>query len=284
MILDTTNKRLDSLSSGVGRITHSLEFSQAELEDLKIGYQTSLDCHKTVSKDLDSIQSSLDILSSTSDYLENQTRRNNLLFDGIPDSTTEEATKILQQFPRFHDVADMSTPVVLLTAFTGTAAYNISGKTLHSILKLPKSLKLLCKGLGNKLEELRATLASVEILIICKISMVSKDLFSYMHWRFQQIKGNKKPFGGVSVLAVGDFYQLPPLGRAKPLCVYEEGVLDMWKENFQVVNLTQIMCQKDDLVFAKLLKRIGVKPKNDVLSNEDKALLGQAVKDAKLSA
>lgn len=58
MILDSTNKQLDSLSNDVSRITQSLEFSQAELEDLKIGYQTSLDCRKTVSKDLDSIQSS----------------------------------------------------------------------------------------------------------------------------------------------------------------------------------------------------------------------------------
>ena len=85
---------------------------------------------------------------------------------------------------------------------------------------------------------MRAILSNAEILIIDEISMVSKELFAYVHWRFQQIKGNKKPFGGMSVLAVGDFYQLPPLGKAKPLCVYEEGGLDVWKDNFQMVNLT----------------------------------------------
>lgn len=89
MIMDSTNKRLDSLSSDVGRLTQSVEFSQAELEDLKIGYKTSLDCHKTVSKDLDNMQSSFSDLSVKCDYLENQTRRNNLIFDGIPDSKTE---------------------------------------------------------------------------------------------------------------------------------------------------------------------------------------------------
>lgn len=51
----------------------------------------------------------------------------------------EEATKIQRQLPRFRDQGDMSQPAVLLTAFTGTAAFNISGKTLHSLLKLPKS-------------------------------------------------------------------------------------------------------------------------------------------------
>ncbi|KAK9517538.1 hypothetical protein VZT92_022901 [Zoarces viviparus] len=111
--------------------------------------------------------------------------------------------------------------------------------------------------------------------------MVSIQLFSYVHWRFQQIKGNKKPFGGMSVLAVGDFYQLPPLGKAKPLCVYEEDVLDFWKDNFQIVNLTQIMRQKDDLAFAELLNRMRVKQKTDTLSDNDRALLTQAVIDIK---
>lgn len=89
MILDATNKRMDSFSSDLGRVTQSLEYSQAELEDLKIGYQTSLDCHKSASSDLVNIQSSLNNLSSKMDYLENQTRRNNLLIDGIPDAKTE---------------------------------------------------------------------------------------------------------------------------------------------------------------------------------------------------
>ncbi|XP_047237060.1 uncharacterized protein LOC124877691 [Girardinichthys multiradiatus] len=77
----------------------------------------------------------------------------------------QEATKLLHQLPRFRDIGDMSQPTVLLTAFTGTAAYNISGKTLHSVLKLPKSLKPPYKGLGNTLDEVRAVLSNVEILI-----------------------------------------------------------------------------------------------------------------------
>uniref|UniRef100_A0A096LZ07 ATP-dependent DNA helicase n=1 Tax=Poecilia formosa TaxID=48698 RepID=A0A096LZ07_POEFO len=179
----------------------------------------------------------------------------------------QEATKLLRQLPRL--------------PFTGTAAYNISGKTLHSILKLPKSLKPPYKGLGNSLDEVRAVLSNVEILIIDEISMVSKDLLAYVHWRFQQIKGNNRFMGGVSVLAVGDFFQLPPLGRAKPLCVAEDGMLDFWNENFQMISLTEIMRQKDDRAFAELLNRIRVKGKADLLSEDDRSLLIQAVTDPK---
>ncbi len=144
-------------------------------------------------------------------------------------------------------------PTVLLSAFTGTAAFNISGKMLHSLLKLPRSLKPPYQGLGNAIDEVRARLRDVEILIIDEVSMISKDLFTYVNWRFQQIKGSKKPFGGVSCLVVGDYYQLPPLGKAKPLCVYEEDVLDFCKDNFQIITLTEIMRQKEDLAFAELL-------------------------------
>ncbi|KAK0133509.1 ATP-dependent DNA helicase PIF7 [Merluccius polli] len=170
--------------------------------------------------------------------------------------------------------SDMSQPAVLLTAFTGTAAYNISGKTLHSILKLPRSLKPPYQGLGNALDKVRAALSNAEIFIIDEISMVFKELFAYVHWRFQQIKGNRKPFGGMSVLAVGDFYQLPPLGRAKPLCVYEENEFDLWKDYFTMVNLTEIMRQKDDRAFAELLNRLRVKLKGDRLSDEDNHNVG----------
>ena len=193
----------------------------------------------------------------------------------------QEATRILRELPRFRDQADMSQPAVLLTAFTGTAAFNISGKTLHSILKLPRSLKPPYRGLGNALDEVRATLSNAEILIIDEISMVSKELFAYVHWRLQQIKGNKKPFGGMSVLAVGDFYQLPPIGKAKPLCVYEETEFDLWKDEFTMVNLTEIMRQKDDRAFAELLNRLRVKRREDPLSDEDRELLTQAVVDIK---
>uniref|UniRef100_A0A0F8ANU7 ATP-dependent DNA helicase PIF1 n=1 Tax=Larimichthys crocea TaxID=215358 RepID=A0A0F8ANU7_LARCR len=65
----------------------------------------------------------------------------------------QEATRILRELPRFRDQADMSQPAVLLNAFTSTAAFNISGKTLHSMLKLPRSLKPPYQGLGNALDE-----------------------------------------------------------------------------------------------------------------------------------
>ena len=58
-------------------------------------------------------------------------------------------------------------------------------------------------------------------------------------------------------------------------------MLDLWRDQFQMVNLTQIMRQKDDLVFAELLNRIRVRQKTEELCDSDKALLNQAVTDIK---
>ncbi|XP_049586415.1 uncharacterized protein [Syngnathus scovelli] len=184
-----------------------------------------------------------------------------------------EATKILQRLPRLAEEADISKQTVVLAAFTGTAAFNISGTTLHCLLKLPRSLKPPYHGLGNKLDEVRAELSIAEILIIDEISMVSKDLFAYVNARLKQIKGINLPFGGMSVLAVGDFFQLPPVRQSKPLCVYDPTRLDHWRDNFKKITLTTIMRQKDDVAFAELLNRLRVKEKSDELSELDRALL-----------
>ncbi|XP_076738999.1 uncharacterized protein LOC112432426 isoform X3 [Maylandia zebra] len=188
-----------------------------------------------------------------------------------------EASKILSRLPANAEEADISNPTVLLTSFTGTAAFSISGSTLHSLLKLPRSLKPPIQGLGNQLDEVRSELMNAEIIVIDEISMVSKPLFAYVDARLKQIKGTQRPFGGMSVLAVGDFYQLPPVRQSKPLCVYDPEQIDLWQEHFQMITLTEIMRQKDDVAFAEMLNRIRVKEKTDELSQCDRDLLSQAV-------
>uniref|UniRef100_A0AAZ1XFB3 ATP-dependent DNA helicase n=1 Tax=Oreochromis aureus TaxID=47969 RepID=A0AAZ1XFB3_OREAU len=118
---------------------------------------------------------------------------------------------------------------------------------------------------------------NAEIIVVDEISMVSKPLFAYVDARLKQIKGTQRPFGGMSVLAVGDFYQLPPVRQSKPLCVYDPEQIDLWQEHFQMITLTEIMRQKDDVAFAEMLNRIRVKEKTDELSQCDRDLLSQAV-------
>ncbi|CAG2194870.1 unnamed protein product [Mytilus edulis] len=165
--------------------------------------------------------------------------------------------------------------VVLLTAPTATAAFNIGGTTLHQAFSLPPSLPLPYIYLrDDTINKLRSKLQNLSILIIDEISMVGQRSLLYVSERLRQIKqsGNAL-FGNICVIAVGDFYQLPPV---KQKCLYDlrpENSFPLWSSNFSLVELKQIMRQKDDSVFAHLLNRLRVKRKDQHISLRDEALL-----------
>ncbi|KAI8500581.1 hypothetical protein Bbelb_213990 [Branchiostoma belcheri] len=72
-------------------------------------------------------------------------------------------------------------------------------------------------------------------------------------------------------------YQVPPV---KGISLYKErdrDIFDLWNPNFEVVELEEIMRQKDDAAFAKLLNRMRVKRKKDKLSDEDDEVLSSRV-------
>ncbi|KAI3352696.1 hypothetical protein L3Q82_020185 [Scortum barcoo] len=48
----------------------------------------------------------------------------------------------------------------------------------------------------------------------------------------------------------------------RPSVVYDPCEIDLWQEHFQIITLTEIMRQKDDVAFAKMLNRIRMKEKS----------------------
>lgn len=156
--------------------------------------------------------------------------------------------------------AEPDKPKIILTAPTGTAAFNINGCTIHSALQLPTKMNDTYQKLTDSTcNRLRVQLAYLKILIIDEISMVSSGTFNYIDKRLQQIKDSTQPFGGITVVAVGDLYQLRPVGQY----VFElsSNVMariagSVWQSNFHLVELFQIMRQKDDSNFAALLNRV----------------------------
>lgn len=175
---------------------------------------------------------------------------------------------------------------VLLTAPTGTAAFNINGMTIHSALGIFKSLSVDHATLSeDKINNMRSKLENLQILIIDEISMVNKRLLFFVHERLRQLK--KMPenclFGGVSVIAVGDFYQLPPVRtkRSDKLYVNDPSnpVNHLWNDLFTIAELDEIMRQREDGSFAELLNRLRVKKGNETLMQSDKEFLQQCIKE-----
>lgn len=168
-----------------------------------------------------------------------------------------EAMRILSTVCRHPDNIS-----VLLTAPTGIAAYNLHAATIHNTFSIGKDVRLPYTPLGEeKLNCLRAKYCDLQILIIDEISMVDHNLLAYIHGRLRQIKqtGDFSPFGNTSIIAVGDFFQLPPV-RGKPLYVDDMLGINLWSSLFSIVELKTIVRQKDE-TFAKLLNRIRIRTK-----------------------
>ncbi len=86
--------------------------------------------------------------------------------------------------------------------------------------------------------------------------MVDQKMLCYIHGRLRQVKQTRSQcaFGNVSVVAVGDFYQLPPVkGKSLHHNALESS---LWHDNFKKVELNEIMRQKDDFKFTEVLNKL----------------------------
>ncbi|XP_078312804.1 uncharacterized protein LOC144619253 [Crassostrea virginica] len=170
-----------------------------------------------------------------------------------------------------------------IDSFTGTAAFNIGGNTIHHVFSLTKSLPIPYEPLKEQsLNGIRSTLDHLQILIIDEVSMVYKRLLYYIHERLVQVKKCKEPFGGVSIIAVGDFYQLPPVKQRKDERLYSENgsyPTDFWVEFFKIVELEEIMRQREDIAFANVLNSLRIRTSEEPMSNEAKQMLRECIRE-----
>ncbi len=105
------------------------------------------------------------------------------------------------------------TPAIV--APTGIAASHLKGQTIHSFfgigIREVVDNEFIDKLISKKY--LKKRFESFNVLIIDEISMVSPELFSTMDRVLQAFKNSPEPFGGVQVIASGDFFQLPPVSK-----------------------------------------------------------------------
>ena len=168
---------------------------------------------------------------------------------------------------------------ILLCAYMGFAAFNISGQTICSAFH-----KKMYQGTYNhlsadELNTFRIKYRHLKVVIIDEISMVGNMTLSFIDTRLQQLTGAKAAFGGLSVIAVGDLYQLKPVGDFLICLDLKAGASslarNLWKELFTMYELVDIMRQKDDLAFAQLLNRLRL----NEMTEEDKQVLQTRVFD-----
>lgn len=127
---------------------------------------------------------------------------------------------------------------VIKCAFTGKAASNIDGLTLHCMLSISiYNTRSLAK---KRLNEKKEWLENAVFFICDEISMVGKTLLNSVNMRLQQIFGNDKLYGDRFVLLVGDLYQIDPIQQKT---IYPDSPLWTCCKFYE---LTKIIRQQDE--------------------------------------
>ena len=183
---------------------------------------------------------------------------------GVGKSHTIKAINEYQRrFLKFKDQRIDEQPSLQVCASTGVAAVKISGTRLHTAFKIPcQQFSPLLSN--NKLHELQNKFQILTNIVYDEISMTSFPIWKIFDDRLKKAKKSTEAYGGVSILAVGDFFQLPPVGCGNYSKFvfnnvensYEVFVQHIWKDKFKLHELTEIVRQQAEPEFAEVLSRV----------------------------
>ena len=158
---------------------------------------------------------------------------------------------------------------IKLVAFTGKAAFQVGGTTIHSLLSIRNVSKH--EPLSPEpLRELQRNLKNTHFLFIDEMSMVGLKMLYVIDQRLREAfpMNREQPFGGVRIVMFGDFAQLPPVMDAPLFHRPNERSPEMhhhaarlYRDTFNTVfQLTQQMRQQGrsdiDFKFAALLAHL----------------------------
>jgi ATP-dependent DNA helicase PIF1 len=104
-----------------------------------------------------------------------------------------------------------------VTASTGIAATHVDGMTIHSWcgIGIKESLTDWDLDMIAQKEKVVRRVRNAHVLIIDEISMLSRETLAMVELVCRTLRGNERPFGGLQVIFVGDFFQLPPVVKKK---------------------------------------------------------------------
>lgn len=102
-----------------------------------------------------------------------------------------------------------------ILASTGAAAVQIGGRTFHSFF----GLGIMEGGFSRTVERASQSarvvrrLKKIPELIIDEISMIHPEAFRAANDICKRVRNSDEPFGGIRIVMLGDFFQLPPVDR-----------------------------------------------------------------------
>jgi ATP-dependent DNA helicase PIF1 len=159
---------------------------------------------------------------------------------------------------------------VAVTASTGIAATHIGGTTIHSWSGLGIKKGLNARQLDDLLdrEYLVKRLEKARVLVIDEISMLDGVMLDDVNNICKLLRQREEPFGGLQVILVGDFFQLPPISHGTEPVPFAYDSRAWSEANLVCCYLTEQHRQSSDEVFTKLLQELRQNAVSDDSYNE----------------
>ena len=188
----------------------------------------------------------------------------NVFLTGEPGSGKTHMINEYVNYLRLHEVE------VAITASTGIAATHIGGMTIHSWSGI---------GIKNKLDKydldritsneyVSKRIRRAKVLVIDEVSMLSAGTLSMVEAICREVRLCPDVFGGLQVVFVGDFFQLPPVIRKTmeedvEISLFEDGATsifacdsDAWERARPVICYITEQYRQDDADFLSILSAI----------------------------
>ncbi|MCB9814029.1 AAA family ATPase [Candidatus Nomurabacteria bacterium] len=192
-------------------------------------------------------------------------------------------TYVINQYVAWLEAAGLN---VAVTASTGIAATHIGGMTIHSWsgvgikdMLTPYDLEQITTK-----ERIVKRAKGAQVLVIDEISMLDGKILDMVDQVLRTIRKSEEAFGGIQVVCIGDFFQLPPVTR--------QG--DMMRYAFECnawLNLKPLICyiteqyrQEDEMLLGLLgsIRRNEIEEEHYTLLQEQKEIAFEHIEPTRL--
>ena len=134
----------------------------------------------------------------------------NVFLTGEPGSGKTHTVNAYVRWLREHEIEPS------ITASTGIAATHIGGLTIHSWsgIGIKRSLSEYELDAIAQNKKVYGRMRDAKVLIIDEVSMLAANTLDMVDAVCREARRDKRPFGGLQVVLVGDFFQLPPVNKS----------------------------------------------------------------------
>ena len=192
-------------------------------------------------------------------------------------------TYVINQYIAWLEAAGLH---VAVTASTGIAATHIGGLTIHSWSGVGARDHINQYDLDQIVskEKTAKRIKKAQVLIIDEISMIDGKMLDMVDVICRTIRGRGDAFGGLQVIFVGDFFQLPPVTRQGDMMRY--GFESRAWENARplICYLSDQFRQEDEALLALLgsIRRNEIEEEHYTLLNDQTSIDYEGIEPTRL--